>query len=313
MEFIVSCIEQLLLALLVAPLLQGIIKSVKAKLQNRVGASPLQPYRDLRKYFMKEAVISEHASYLTRATPYICFALMLTASLMIPMIGFVTPLGALSDLLLIVYVFAVARFFTALTALDAASSFGGMCSARDMMLSAIAEPALLLAAVAVLLKVGTLRLGEAAAAIYNNPELILEPTYVLAFIAMIILLITETGRIPVDNPDTHLELTMIHEGMLLEYSGRYLGLMLWSAQIKQVLLYSIFISLFCPWGMSVSGGVAAFATAGLLFFLKLAAVGVLLAVIETLYAKMRLFQVPRLLGSSMVLSVLAIVITVVKG
>ena len=312
LEKLLWSLIQVVLCVLLAPFIQGIIKNVKAKLQNRIGPSIFQPYRDLIKYFKKDAVISEHASYFTRITPYICFTVVLVICLMIPMFTLRAPLGIAGDLFLIVYLFALSRFFTALTALDAGSSFGGMGSGREMMLAAILEPALLLSAMAVLLQIGTTKLDVAVIAISSQPELVLQPTYFLAFIAMLIVIITETGRIPVDNPDTHLELTMIHEGMLLEYSGRYLGLMMWAAQIKQLLVFSIFISLFFPWGMAaVNGNFLSLGIGLILFILKLIGIGIVLAVIETMYAKMRLFKVPKLLASSMILSILAIIITVV--
>ena len=312
LEKILWSLVQVIVCVLLAPFIQGIIKNVKAKLQNRVGPNVFQPYRDLIKYFKKDAVISEHASWLTRVTPYICFTVVLVVCLMIPMFTLRAPFGTSGDLFLIIYLFALSRFFTALTALDAGSSFGGMGSSREMMLAAILEPALLLSAMAILLQIGTTKLDVAAITISSQPELVMQPTYFLAFIAMLIVIITETGRIPVDNPDTHLELTMIHEGMLLEYSGRYLGLMMWAAQIKQLLVFSIFISLFFPWGMSaVAGDFAGLGIGLIVFVLKLIGIGIVLAVIETMYAKMRLFQVPKLLASSMILSVLAIIITVV--
>ncbi|MDL2280739.1 NADH-quinone oxidoreductase subunit H [Selenomonadales bacterium OttesenSCG-928-I06] len=313
LEKILLALTQVILCVLLAPFIQGIIKNAKAKMQNRVGPSIFQPYRDLIKYFKKDAVISDHASWFTRVTPYICFTIVLVISLMIPMITLSAPLGFASDLILVIYLFALSRFFTALTALDAGSSFGGMGSSREIMLSAILEPALLLSALAILLQIGTTKLYVAATAINSAPGLVLQPTYFLAFIAMVIVIITETGRIPVDNPDTHLELTMIHEGMLLEYSGRYLGLMMWASQIKQLLIFSIFISLFFPWGMSaVANDIVSLGLGLVVFILKLVCLGVFFAVIETMYAKMRLFQVPRLLASSMLLSILAIIITVVK-
>ena len=309
---ILWAIVHVVLIAAVAPFVEGVIRTAKARMQSRRGAGPLQPYRDLWKYLRKDAVFSEHSSWLSRFTPYISIAGMLTVGLMIPMVEMHAPLAWAGDFLLMLYLFGLVRFFTTLTAYDAGSSFGGMCSVRDLMLSAIAEPAMILGGMAILLKIGTMNLVQAVVVIDAKPDLILEPTYVLALIAMGIVLIAETGRIPVDNPDTHLGLTMIHEGMLLEYSGRYLGLMLWAAQIRQVVLYSIFIALFCPWGMVMGASVGAWVLALGCFVVKLLVLGLVLAVVETLYAKMRLFLAPKLLMSSMVLSVLAIVITVVK-
>ncbi|WP_018133524.1 respiratory chain complex I subunit 1 family protein [Effusibacillus pohliae] len=303
-----NALLQTMTLLLVAPLYQGIIKKTKARLQNRIGPSVLQPYHDLVKYLKKDAVISNHASWLTVATPYIVFAAILTAGLFVPAFQADPPFGFVGDMILIVYLFGLARLFTALTALDAGGSFGGMGSSREMALSAIAEPALLLAAFVLFLSGGTTKLDRLIQVLAAREWNWIEPSYALAFVAMLIVVIAETGRIPVDNPDTHLELTMIHEGMLLEYSGRYLGLMMWAAQIKQLLVASLFINLFFPWGLEVSGTADGVFFSFLLYLLKLVGLGVVLAFIETLYAKIRIFKVPKLLLSSMVLSLLAILI-----
>ncbi|MFC7443018.1 respiratory chain complex I subunit 1 family protein [Laceyella putida] len=309
---IVWTLLQAVLLLLMAPFIQGIIKKVKARLQNRIGPSVWQPYYDLIKYMKKDAVISNHASWLTVATPYITFTAILTAGLFVPTFMAGTPLGFVGDLILIVYLFGLARFFTALAGLDAGSSFGGMGSSREMALSAIAEPALLLATFVVFLTSGTTNLDQLIPVLATQGRGWVEPAYVLAFLAMLIVVITETGRIPVDNPDTHLELTMIHEGMLLEYSGRYLGLMMWASQMKQLLILSLFINFFFPWGLAVDWNVSAVFLSFFLYLLKLVALGVLLALIETIYAKIRLFKVPKLLASSMVLSILAVLIRVME-
>ncbi|MDP4126966.1 MAG: NADH-quinone oxidoreductase subunit H [Bacillota bacterium] len=299
-----------ILLVLIAPLIQGIIKKTKARLQSRIGPGIFQPYYDLFKYLRKDAVISSHASWLTIATPYIAFTAVLTAGLLVPTFITYNPLGFMGDILLIVYLFGMARFFTALTALDAGGSFGGMGSSREMAFSAIAEPALLLAVFAVLLPGGgTTKLSLLIEGLTKSGWSWLEPSYILAFIALFIVVIVETGRIPFDNPDTHLELTMIHEGMLLEYSGRYLGLMFWAAQMKQVLILSLFINLFFPWGIALDYGPYVL-VAVLVYVVKLIVLGCLLAVIETMFAKMRLFKVPKLLFSSMLLSLLAMMIWV---
>ena len=216
----------------------------------------------------------------------------------------------MGDIILIIYLFGVARFFTALSGLDAGGSFGGMGSSREMAISAITEPALLLAMFAVLLSSGTMKLQTLILSFLNDGMIWFHPSYGLAFLAMLIVLISETGRIPVDNPDTHLELTMIHEATLLDYSGRYLGLMMWAEQIKQLLLLSLFINLFFPWGIAVHWSVAGLLVSFILYLVKLILLGVLLAFIETMYAKIRLYKVPRLLGASIILSLMAILIRV---
>lgn len=307
---IASVLLQTVMIICIAPFIQGIIKKAKARLQNRIGPSILQPYYDLIKFMKKDAVLSIHSSWITIATPYIVFTSIVTAGLFIPTYIENFGFSFMGDIILIVYLFGVARFFTALSALDAGGSFGGMGSSREMAISAITEPALLLAVFAVLLSSGTMKLQTLIASLLNDGGIWFQPSYGLAFLAMLIVLISETGRIPVDNPDTHLELTMLHEGMLLEYSGRYLGLMMWAEQVKQLLLLSLFINLFFPWGIAVHGSIAGLFVSFLIYFFKLIALGVLLAFIETMYAKIRLFKIPKLIGSSIVLSLMAILIQV---
>lgn len=307
MELLGAIAVQLFTLLFGAPLIQGMIKKTKAILQNRYGPRILQPYYDIAKYLKKDAVISCHSSWLTRATPYIVIVSLLVAGLCIPTFFIQSPLEQLGDMLLVIYLFMLARFFTALSALDAGGSFGGMGSSREMALAAIAEPALLLAVLVMLIGGGSTKLGQAVAAVAGNQWSALDPAYLVGGLAMLIVVITETGRIPVDNPDTHLELTMIHEGMLLEYSGRYLGLMVWAAQIKQMLVMSIFVNLFFPWGIAVFGQGNLLA-ACMFYLFKLMILGMVLAGIETAHAKMRFFQVPKLLASSIGLSIAAIII-----
>lgn len=307
---IASVILQIVIIIGIAPFIQGIIKKTKARLQNRIGPSIWQPYYDLMKYMKKDAVLSIHSSWLTIMTPYVVFISIVTAGLLIPTYMVNVGFSFMGDIILIIYLFGVARFFTALSALDGGGSFGGMGSSREMAISAITEPALLLAMFAVFLSNGTTKLQTLILSFIHDGKIWFHPSYGIAFLAMVIVLISETGRIPVDNPDTHLELTMIHEGMLLEYSGRYLGLMLWASQIKQILLFSLFINLFFPWGIAVDGSIPGLILSFLLYGLKLIILGVLFAFIETMYAKIRLFKVPRLLGASMILSIMAIIIKV---
>lgn len=303
-------ILQAVVLILLAPLIQGLIKKSKAGLQNRIGPNLLQPYYDIIKSFKKDAVISDQASWLTRATPYITFSAAITAGLLVPTFISTAPLSFAGDLIMIVYLLGVARFFTALAAIDAGSSFGGMGASREMALGAIIEPAMLLALFTVCLLSGTTRLEQIIQIMSQKQWDLIEPSYGLALLAMVIVLIAEVGRIPVDNPDTHLELTMIHEGMLLEYSGRYLGLMMWAAQIKQLIMLNIFISTFLPWGIAFTGSLTELAPAIVIYVLKLFLLSIILAIIETSYAKIRLFKVPRLLASSIALSILAVIMRV---
>lgn len=303
-------IIQLLLILTISPLLLGCIKKIKALFQSRRGPSILQPYYDLIKYMKKDAVISNQSSWLTIITPYVSFAAVLIAGLLIPMFSIMTGLGFIGDIILFIYLLGAVRFFTAITALDAGSSFGGMGASREMSFNTMVEPALFLAIIAVTLQTGTTHFGDIIRQIHAQGWSVVTLSYILAFFAMLIVIIAETGRIPVDNPDTHLELTMMHEGMLLEYSGRYLGLMMWSSMMKQFVLLSLFACLFFPIGIAQSFGIFELFLGLALFILKVFGLGVLLAVIEMTYAKIRIYQLPRLFLTSMMFSILAIIASI---
>jgi len=309
-EKIIYIICQVLLVLFIAPFIEGIIKKVKARLQNRIGADLVQPYRDLFKYLRKDAVLAKEASWLTRTTPYLVFAIAVGSASLLPMAALYSPLTFTGDIILLVYLFAVVRFFLAITALDSGSAFGGMGSSREMIMSAICEAALLLAAIAVLMQVGTTNLGVIVESLLTGGRDLFNYAYWLSFVAFLLVVIVETGRIPYDNPDTHLELTMIHESMLLEYSGRYWGLLHWALLVKQILVFTLFIDLFIPWGIAKEFSGLALLEGSIFYLLKVILIGILLAVIETVYAKMRLFKVPKLLAVSMALSVLAIVLQI---
>jgi len=305
-------VVQLLIVLLFAPLVQGIIKKTKARLQNRIGADLVQPYRDIFKYLRKDAVIAKDASWLTRTTPYICFAATLCVGLLIPTVFVKAPLGMTGDIIVIIYLFAVVRFFLAITALDAGSAFGGMGSSREMVMSAICEPALLLSVISVLLSVGTTNVGDIVGTLIQLDWDLFDYGHWLSCLAFLIVIIAETGRIPYDNPDTHLELTMLHEAMMLEYSGRYWGLLQWAILAKQTILFSMFVNLFIPWGIAVDFTWESLLLGLAFYVVKVIAVGVLLACIETAYAKIRIFKIPKLLASSIALSMLAIVLQIAK-
>ncbi len=223
---------QLVLVLLAAPLLNGLIKATKAALQNRRGPGLLQPAFDIAKYLGRESVRSAHASWIFQIVPYVYVGAYLAAALLVPTILARPALEGLGDAILMVGLFALARFALALAALDTASNFGGMGTSRELAFAALVEPALLLGLFALALPVGTTALGAMTEGSH------LSASVLLAFAALFVVAIAETGRIPIDNPDTHLELTMAHEGMLLEYSGRPLGLLIWGAQVKQVAVLS---------------------------------------------------------------------------
>jgi formate hydrogenlyase subunit 4 len=304
-----TALLQLLLLLTVAPLVSGLIKSLKARLQVRRGPGILQPYRDLYKLFQKGMVLPDTASWIFAATPYIVFGATAIAGLMIPMISAKAPLGLFGGVLAVVYLLGLGRFFLALAGLDTGSSFGGLGSSREMTIAALAEPAMMLAVFTVAIGANSTSLSEIARVATSTTWHFLAPAQMLAFAALFIVLIAETGRIPVDNPATHLELTMIHEAMILEYSGPYLGLIEWGASIKQLLLMTLLINAFLPFGLHAKwsfGGVLI----GLVYLLlKLLALAVFIVLVETTNAKMRFFRVPDLLAMAFTLAALGLVST----
>lgn len=295
------------LCLLSVPLfLTGVIRKTKARLQGRRGPRLLQPYYDVFKYLRKEATVSRHASWFTKVTPYTVLTATFVSGLCLPLAGGGSILKG--DILLFLYLLAVARFFTALAALDSGSSFGGMGASREMALNTVIEPAFMLAVLTVVLQAGTTSFsGMTQWLIQSNISLFHLPL-ILAACAMLLVVLAEAGRIPVDNPDTHLELTMIHEGMLLEYSGRHFGLMVLSGAMKEFMMVSLFVVLFLPFGQPEITGLGAALIGLALTVGKVIAVGIVLAIVEMMYAKVRLFQVPKLFATSMTLSLLAIVV-----
>jgi formate hydrogenlyase subunit 4 len=306
---LLKIVAQLVLLLMLAPLVSGLIKTLKARLQMRRGPGLLQSYSDLYKLLRKGMVIPNTASWLFSATPYVVFVTTLLAGLMAPMVAADTPIGLFGGVLAVVYLLGLGRFFLALSGLDAGSSFGGLGSSREMTVSALAEPTLMLAVFTVAIGAGSTSLAEIARVAINQQWRFLAPSQALAFAALFLVLIAETGRIPVDNPATHLELTMIHEAMILEYSGPYLALIEWAASIKQLVLMTLMINVFWPFGLS-----AAWSPAGVLaglgwLALKLLIVSGTVVLVETANAKMRLFRVPELMAVAFTLGALALIST----
>src|SRR6266545_1503848 len=240
-------IGQSLLALLLAPGLVGFIRWVKARLQGRRGAPPWQPYYDLRKLFGKEVIVSKNASWLFRFAPYLIFATTVAVTLLVPLIAAPLPFDAIGDLLAVVYLLLLGTFFLALAGLDPGTPFGGMGASREMTVAAIAEPTIALAIFGVALGAGSTNLGRIVIQTLADPAAAIRPGHILAFAALFIVTLAETGRLPIDNPATHLELTMIHEAMILEYSGRYLALIEWAAALKLLIFFALLANLFVPW------------------------------------------------------------------
>jgi formate hydrogenlyase subunit 4 len=300
---------QLLLLLLVAPLISGIMKTLKARLQTRRGPGVLQSYRDIFKLFRKGMVIPETASWIFWATPYIVFVTAALVGLMIPMTTTDAPLSLFGGVLAVVYLLALGRFFLALGGLDAGSPFGGLGSSREMTISAIAEPAMMLAIFTVALAASSTNLSEMAKVAVSQSWKFLAPSQMLAFAALFIVLIAETGRIPVDNPATHLELTMIHEAMILEYSGPYLALIEYGASLKQLVLMTLVVNTFFPFGLSSDWTLRGLGLGLLLYLSKILLLACLIVLIETTNAKLRLFRVPELLMIAFILGALALIST----
>ncbi|MGZ8451823.1 MAG: respiratory chain complex I subunit 1 family protein [Candidatus Binatia bacterium] len=298
--------SQALLALLLAPGLAGFVRWVKARLQNWRGAPIRQPYFELAKLFGKDVVISNNASWLFRFAPYIVFASALAVTFLVPLIAVPLPFDNIGDLLVVVYLLLLGTFFLALAGLDPGTAFGGMGSSREMTVAAIAEPTIALSIFSLALGAGSTNLSHIVTATLTQPGSALSPGYLLAFAALFIVSLAETGRLPVDNPSTHLELTMIHEAMILEYSGRYLALIEWASWLKLTIFFSLLANLFIPWGLALTLTPSALAIAVVTLILKLAILAVVVALVETHIAKLRLFRVPELLGMSFLLALLGV-------
>jgi formate hydrogenlyase subunit 4 len=312
-ERLVAVVSQAVIVLLLSPLLAGACKTLRARLQMRRGPSPLQPYRDLYKLLRKGMVIPDTASWIFPVTPLVLFSTTLLAGLLIPAILTQAPLSFFGDGLAVVYLLALGRFFLALGGLDTGTPFGGLGSSREMTISAIAEPALMLAVFTVALGAGSTNLSSITQAAVGQSWHFLAPSQLLAFAALFIVLIAETGRIPVDNPSTHLELTMIHEAMILEYSGPYLALIEWSAVMKQMILMTLLVNVFFPYGLSTDASPVHVLISIGLFGLKLMVLATAIVLVETGNAKLRLFRVPELLAVAFVLSALALISTFLFG
>ena len=301
----VLALLQMLLYVALSPLLVGWIRKVKARLQNRRGASLFQPYRDLYKLFGKEARMAHTASILYRAAPYIVFVATWLAAAAVPMIATQLPTSAIADVIVIAGLLALARFFLALAGMDVGTAFGGMGASREMFVSSLAEPAMLMAVFTLAMTAHSTNLASVVDYQLASSN-ILRPSYMFALAGLVLVAVAETGRIPVDNPTTHLELTMIHEAMILEYSGRHLALMEWAAQLKLMLYGVLLANVFFPWGIAQGTGALALATGLAVIIIKLAVLGVMLAVSETVLAKMRVFRVPAFLNLALLLALLGL-------
>ena len=303
---------QMLLVLALAPLLTGWVRQVKARLLRRRGAPLLQPYRDLLRLIRKEAVVAESASWLFRVAPYLIFSAIWVAAALVPTFAINLIFSWSADLIAIVALLGSARFFLALAGLDVGTSFGGIGASREMMIAPLAEPAMIMIVFTLSLLAGSTQLSSIVAYMIG-PDVGLRISVGLSLFALIMVALAENARIPVDNPATHLELTMVHEAMVLEYSGRHLAMIEAAAALKLLLYVSLIAAIFTPWGMAASGqGLGHYLVGGVAYLGKLAVGGFLLALFETSIAKMRVFRVSQFLSAALMLGLLGVLLLFVS-
>ena len=304
---------QMLLVLLLAPVLTGLVRVVKARLLRRQGPPLLQPYRDLIRLLRKEVVLAHSASWLFRVIPYLVFAGTWVAASLVPTFRSGLLFSWSADLIALIALLGSARFFLALAGLDVGTSFGGIGSSREVMIASLAEPAMLMIVFTVALIAGSTQLSVMAAHMTSG-AVGLRVSLGLALLALIMVSIAENARIPIDNPATHLELTMVHEAMVLEYSARHLALIDLASELKLLFYVSVIACLFLLWGIAPpDGNAGAIAVGAASYVAKLAAGAVLLAVFETSIAKMRVFRVPAFLGAALMLGLLGTLLLFVSG
>ena len=304
---------QMLLVLLLAPLLTGVVRKMKARLQRRQGASVLQPYRDLRRLLGKDVVLADNASWLFRVLPYLMFAVTWVAAALVPTFATGLLFSWSGDLIVITALLGTARFLQAIAAMDVGTGFGGIGASREVMFASLAEPAMIMTVFAVALVAGSTQLSTVADYMMSG-QVGLRVSLALALVAFVIVAIAENARIPVDNPATHLELTMVHEAMVLEYSGRHLAMIELAASLKLLLYISLIACIFVPFGMTAGhDGLFAYLLGVAAYLAKLAVAAVMLAIFETSIAKMRVFRVPGFIGVALMLSLLATLLRFVSG
>ena len=299
-------------ALLLAPLMSGWVNQWRARLQNKSAPGLLQPYRVLHKLFNKESVLAEHASSLFRMTPYIVFGCMLLACAIVPTLSTDLPLSPAADAIALVGLFALARVFISLAAMDVGTAFGSLGARREMLVGFLAEPALLM----ILFCASMISRSTSLTTIVEtlaHRDLAIYPSLLVAGVAFTMVALAENARVPVDNPETHLELTMIHEALILEYSGRHLALLEWAASLKLFAYSGIGLALFLPWGVAQANAPLALLLALPALLAKLAVGGIFLALIETLSAKMRIFRVPEFLATAFLLAVIGLLVNILLG
>ena len=303
---VVIGLVQVLFIMAFSPLMVGIMNKTKARTQKRIGSSILQPYYDILKLVRKDEIVSNQSSWIFRSSPWVNFAAIGTAAFFIPVFLSYSPFGLVGDILLVIGLFALARFFTMLAGLDVSSSFGGLGSSRDMMISVLLEPTLFLTIFVVSITYGGTNISGIVGSAVNS-SFVAHPQLIFALIAMFVITLGETGRLPFGNPSTHLELTMIHEAMVLEYSGKSLALIEWSSAIKQLILLSLIVNIFAPWGISSSVLVPSLAIGLMVFVAKVSTLAVSLALLESSVARWRLFRLPDLIAMAIASSMIGVV------
>jgi formate hydrogenlyase subunit 4 len=306
---LIAQLTEVLLAILLAPLLGGWVNQCRAWLQNRRGPGVLQPYRVLAKLFEKEVVLAHNASSLFRSAPYLIFGCLVLAAAIVPTLGTDLPLNPAADAIALVGLLALARFFIALAGMDVGTAFGSLGARREMMVGFLAEPALLMVLFTASLISHSTSLSTIVATLAHR-EFVIYPSMAFAGVAFTMVSLAENARIPVDNPATHLELTMIHEAMVLEYSGRHLAMIEWAAGLKLFVYSCIGLALFFPFGVAQGGDWLGLLLALPALVAKLAVGGAALAAIEMVSAKMRIFRAPEFLGTAFMLAVLALLVHV---
>jgi formate hydrogenlyase subunit 4 len=296
---------QVMAVVVISPLLVGLMRQVRARLEGRAGAGIAQPWRDLRKLARRQPVTPEGTGWAFRLAPRLLVATSLVVAAVVPLLTTASPLDPAADLFAVVGLLALGTVILALAALDTGTAFGGMGASREMTILALVEPTILVAVFALSARVGSTNLAAIVTATLHDPLVVISPASLLAAAALLVVTIAETGRLPVDNPATHLELTMIHEAMVLEYAGADLALVELAASMRLTILLGLLSSLFVPWGIAGSG-LAGLPLAAVAFIVKVAVLGAGLAAVEVFLAKLRLFRVPELLAGSFVLALLAV-------
>lgn len=304
---IAAAILQVVLVVAGAPLLVGLMRQVRARLEGRAGAGVLQPWRDLRKLLRKEPIAPRGTGWVFRLAPLLLAATALVVTAVVPLVTTASPLDGVADLFAVTALLALGSIALALGGLDTGTAFGGMGASREVTVLALVEPTILLSVFALSVRVGSTNLGAIVDSTLADPLAVISPASALAAVALAVVIIAETGRIPVDNPSTHLELTMIHEAMVLEYSGPDLALIEWASAIRLTVLLGLLGSLFAPWGIAgAAAGPVALLVAVLALAVKVGVLGALLAAGEVFMAKLRLFRIPELLAGSFLLALLAV-------